>query len=113
MSAGYRGLAAPWVGGAGATPPGGPALTGFRSLLAPWLGGASAAPAVAPVEAGYRSLFALWAGGAGAALAVTPPGVSFGGSGPLRIPVDRLRLQQLADDELIAIVIAAALPLLH
>jgi hypothetical protein len=69
--AGYRSLAAHWIGGASDEKP--PA--GYRSLLGFWLGGIGSPPGIAPT-AGYQSMLAYWAGGAhdGPALAVVPVG---------------------------------------
>lgn len=44
--------------------------TGYRGLLAPWIGGAGKPPASA--TQGYRGLFAFWMGGA-ATYGSTPP----------------------------------------
>jgi hypothetical protein len=59
MAAGFRGLLAPWLGGAGANT----SQAGTRGLLAPWIGGASA---VTGAHGGVRSLLAPWIGGASA-----------------------------------------------
>jgi hypothetical protein len=69
MADGYRGLLAPWIGGAGNDPTGAP--VGFRGMLAPWIGGAGVEPTVS-AGAGYTGLLAFWAGGA-ANSGVAPP----------------------------------------
>lgn len=93
---------------------------GFRSPAGLWVGGVSAPTGT---QVGYRSLLAFWAGGAGAVVATPPqPPVMSGGGGsyrpqfrhePRRIEIDPLQAQRLDEDELIALVIASALPLLH
>lgn len=60
--AGYRSLAAPWIGGAAGDPVA-PNDAGVRSFLAPWIGGASGDPPVV-AGGGYRSFLAFWMGGA-------------------------------------------------
>ena len=68
MADGYRGLLAPWIGGAAdnQTSPG----VGYRGMLAPWIGGASSSTVAAGV--GYRGMLAFWTGGA-ANSGVAPP----------------------------------------
>lgn len=46
---------------------------GYRGLLAPWVGGASAPSAAPPPAAGYTSLLAFWMGGAAGPVTVEPP----------------------------------------
>lgn len=88
---------------------------GFRSSLAFWMGGAGAET----TQVGVRGLLAFWMGGADTVTATPPqpPIVTGGGSyrrrPPFRIPVDPLQAQRLDEDELIVLVIASALPLLH
>lgn len=91
MSAGYRGLLAPWIGGAGSV-----GQHGYRGLMAFWVGGASALAPITPPPP-------------------PPPEVEFnlGYATAYRFPVDRLAAQRLEEDELIVLVIAQALPLLH
>ena len=118
MAAGILSPLAFWAGGAGAVAPA-PAAAGVRSLLAPWLGGAGAAETDTS-QASVRGLFAFWMGGAGA-VTTTPPGPTPQPGGiwhqQLRLPIpptltERLRLQQIQEDEVIAIVLTAALPVL-
>lgn len=59
MADGYRGLLAPWIGGAGSDPSATP--VGYRGMLAPWMGGAGSLGGTAQ---GYRGMLAFWAGGA-------------------------------------------------
>jgi hypothetical protein len=87
VAAGYRSLAAPWLGGAAA--PSRPAA--YRSLLAPWLGGAFGYAGTTPPE---------------------PPLVIGGGWKPRRIPIDRdrftpLQLARDEDDVILATIMAA------
>lgn len=37
---------------------------GYRGLLAPWIGGAANSGGAAPTPVGYRGLLAFWSGGA-------------------------------------------------
>ncbi len=72
MADGYRGLLAPWIGGAGNDPTA--TAVGYRGMLAPWAGGAGS---VTPTSGGqgYTSLLAFWFGGGGygsAADAIAP-----------------------------------------
>lgn len=52
MAEGYRGLLAPWIGGAG-KPAAGSAGAGYRGLLAFWAGGAANSGG-APAVTGHR-----------------------------------------------------------
>lgn len=113
--AGVRSLLAPWIGGASAAPEA-ETQAGVRSLLAPWIGGAGAASAAAE-QAAVRSLLAFWLGGAAAGTAVEPPTPQpfdlRGGGRRLPIPpdlVDRMRRQLIEEDEVIVMVLLAALP---
>lgn len=96
---------------------------GYRGLLAPWIGGAGA---VVPADGGPRSLLAFWIGGAGAQVDAEPPPPPappppLVGSRPrFRYPVpadlqalNRARL--IDDDELLLLMAAqiAAAGLLH
>lgn len=76
---------------------------GFRSLAAPWAGGV-AAPAR---RGGYRSLVAFWLGGACAPVSTppVPPVDHGGGSGFIRIPMRRRKLDE--EEDLMAIILAA------
>ena len=62
MTTSYRGLLAPWIGGAANDPTA--TAVGYRGMLAPWAGGAGS---VAPTSGGegYTSLLAFWMGGGG------------------------------------------------
>ena len=71
MAEGYRGLLAPWIGGAG-KPAAGSAGAGYRGLLAFWAGGAANSGVAPPATIGYTGLLAFWAGGA-ANSGVAPP----------------------------------------
>lgn len=100
--AGYRGLLAPWIGGAGSPRS---EDVGYRGLLAPWVGGA-ANPAAAPgADCGYRGLLAFWAGGAsnGTYVPPEPPGPFPGVGPPFRW---RIRPSVREDEEILAVITA-------
>jgi hypothetical protein len=111
--AGVRGLLAPWIGGASAEPADTGAQGGVRSLLAPWIGGAGAATTTEQ-QAAVRSLLAFWLGGASAGVAPAPaPAPPIQAGRRVVIPpelVERMRRHQIEEDEVITMVLLAALP---
>lgn len=64
---------------------------GFRGLAAPWVGGAAAPPRTA----GYRSLLAFWLGGAAAGVGAVEPEEE-PGAGGLAVPIQRPRQYESA-----------------
>ena len=114
-TAGYRSLAAPWVGGAASPVP----QKGYTSLLGFWIGGISSPPGSAP-EAGYTSMLAFWAGGAsGLQGTIEPPTEetpTFTGGYGARIGVDRYkqhRSQIIRDEQEIIQILAIISKCLH
>jgi len=100
MADGYRGLLAPWIGGA-ADPGGTPTPAGVRSLLAPWFGGAGSPGGTPPTSAGYRGFLAFWAGGA-ANSGTAPETVRYEGRRVTARDIER-------DDEEVLLAVAALL----
>lgn len=102
--AGYRGLLAPWIGGASSAPEA--ADAGFKGLLAPWIGGAASPSAD---NSGYRSLLAFWAGGACNAGSIPPtPDIPVGGIWmPLPTAINRAYRRRYIDDDAVLLMLAS------
>lgn len=98
MADAYRGLLAPWIGGAAnnATP----TTAGYRSMLAPWFGGAGSLGGSVP---GYRGMLAFWAGGAANSGAAAP---TIRYEGRRALDIER-------DDEEVMLAVAALLWMLR